>query len=275
MPSPFPGMDPFLEDPFLWPDVHHELIAGVRAQLNPKLRPRYVARVEQYTYLVDPDEAEEDAQIVPDLHVVERAGGAGGGGGTAVAVEAEVTPSVDVTGRLKRVVRQRYLEIREPRSREVVTCIEVVSPANKRAGAQGRLRFEERREKVRATPTGWVEIDLLRRGRPPSSLPFRRRPPYYVLIDRHDPNPQGPRRQLAWPVLRVPDRLPTIAVPLRLGERDVPLDLQAVLDKAYDQAAYDASIDYAADPPPPALAADDAAWLDGLLREAGLRPGAG
>jgi hypothetical protein len=46
MPSPFPGMDPYLESPTLWPDVHHELISGIRAALIGTLRPRYVARVE-------------------------------------------------------------------------------------------------------------------------------------------------------------------------------------------------------------------------------------
>ena len=46
MPSPFPGMDPYLERPSLWPDVYHELISQIRAALKPTLRPKYVARVE-------------------------------------------------------------------------------------------------------------------------------------------------------------------------------------------------------------------------------------
>jgi hypothetical protein len=59
MPSPFPGMDPYLETPELWPDVHHELISQIRSALNPTLRPHYVARVELRVYISDDDQIEE------------------------------------------------------------------------------------------------------------------------------------------------------------------------------------------------------------------------
>jgi hypothetical protein len=36
--SPFPGMDPYLESPAIWPDVHHEIISENRATLTPNLR---------------------------------------------------------------------------------------------------------------------------------------------------------------------------------------------------------------------------------------------
>ena len=47
MPSPFPGMDPFLEDPGLWPDVHHEIISEARALLNRGLGAKYVVRIQE------------------------------------------------------------------------------------------------------------------------------------------------------------------------------------------------------------------------------------
>ena len=50
MPSPFPGMDPYLESPTIWPDVHHRLISEIQSTLNPRLRPQYVARVELRVY---------------------------------------------------------------------------------------------------------------------------------------------------------------------------------------------------------------------------------
>src|ERR1700730_18292250 len=68
MPSPFPGMDPYLESPVIWPDVHHELISDIRAALNPHLRPRYVARVELRVYISDDDDPGRQA-LVHDLRV--------------------------------------------------------------------------------------------------------------------------------------------------------------------------------------------------------------
>src|ERR1700722_3282779 len=101
MPSPFPGMDPYLEDPDLWPDVHASLIAGIRELLAPQLRPRYVARVEQRTLLFDPDEPADELQVVPDVRVVEhrRRHHVSRGGGTAVAVKTAMP--LDVTGLVK------------------------------------------------------------------------------------------------------------------------------------------------------------------------------
>src|ERR1700692_584241 len=68
MPSPFPGMDPYLESPVIWPDVHHELISEIQAALNPHLRPRYVARVELRVYISDDDDPGRQA-LVPDVGV--------------------------------------------------------------------------------------------------------------------------------------------------------------------------------------------------------------
>ena len=255
MPSPFPGMDPYLEAADLWPDVHHELIGEIRAQLNPRLPAGYVARVEQYTFLFDPDDPGSDLYVVPDVRLMTDGRSTGGGGGTAT----QITPGVDVTGRTRRVARQRYLEVREVGGRGVVTCIEVLSPANKRPNAEGRRRFIQRRKDVTASAASWVEIDLLRGGRAATDLPIRPRPSYYALVDRPDAATDDGRRQVAWPVgLR--ERLPTIGVPLREPEADVPLDLQAALDAAYERGGYGRDRDYAAAPPPPKLSAADLAW---------------
>jgi hypothetical protein len=51
MPSPFPGMDPYVEDPRRWRNVHHELISCIRAQLAARLRPRYIVLVEERIYI--------------------------------------------------------------------------------------------------------------------------------------------------------------------------------------------------------------------------------
>lgn len=267
MPSPFPGMDPYLEEPGLWPDVHARLIAVVGELLTPTLRPRYVARVEQYTLLFDPSDPASELYIVRDVRVMERpvratTSAPAGNGAVAVA------EPIDVTGLLPNMARQRFLEIRDVANQQVVTVIEIVSPWNKRGGAAGRRRFQRKREEIGESDTNWLEIDLLRDGTRTIGIPDVPRSHYFAYADRTTADPEA-RRQLAWPIpLR--HRLPVLPVPLRPADADVPLDLQAALDAVYDRAGYDLDIDYAADPTPP-LEPEDAAWADGLLRAKGLR----
>jgi Protein of unknown function (DUF4058) len=69
MPSPFPGMNPYLEG-YLWPDVHHALASKIRQQLVPKLRPRYTARLE--IYLVEDTTPEAEIGILyPDVEILQ------------------------------------------------------------------------------------------------------------------------------------------------------------------------------------------------------------
>ena len=42
MPSPFPGMDPYLEAPDLWPDFQNNLAPEIQGHLNPQVTPKYV-----------------------------------------------------------------------------------------------------------------------------------------------------------------------------------------------------------------------------------------
>src|SRR5256885_754590 len=70
MPSPFPGMDPYLEEPGLWPDVHHRLISEIQSVLNDRLRPKYFARVEERIYVSDENDPGRTV-IIPDVRVME------------------------------------------------------------------------------------------------------------------------------------------------------------------------------------------------------------
>ena len=272
MPSPFPGMDPYLEEPDLWPDLHAELIGDIRAELNPLLRPNYMARIEQRVFNSDENDAARDL-IIPDVRVI--AGGPRGGrrrrrlatpatpSGPAAAVvsaaaAAAVIEPVEVETQFDDEVRQSFLRVMDVRDRSVVTVIEVLSPSNKVPGSAGRRSYQENREQVMSSPSHWVEIDLLRAG---ARMAVRGELPpydYLVHVSRAGQREGDRRRGQAWPV-PLAHPLPKVPVPLRDGDGDVWIDLQTVLDRAYDRAGYDVDVDYAADPVPP-LAGDAAGW---------------
>ncbi|MEM6313805.1 MAG: DUF4058 family protein [Planctomycetota bacterium] len=265
MPSPFPGMDPYLEAPDLWPDVHAELIVEFRAQLQPQVSPSYAARIEQYTFLADPDEMDEVVRIVPDVRVVDAGPG---GGGSATSVVAEAATGVEVTDALGLMERSRRLMLLDSRSRELITVIELLSPANKRQSGDGRDAFLDKRHEVTDSSASWLEIDLLRGGEPTVRVPQRRRTTYAAFLDRTPDPDKDHRRQYLFP-MPLRERLPILPVPLRSGEADVKLDLQAAVETAYARAQYQIDINYAETPPGPPLGEDDAAWMAGLVGERG------
>jgi hypothetical protein len=255
-------MDPYLEAPELWPDVHHELISQIRAALNPQLRPRYVARIELRVYVSDEDDPGREV-LIPDIRVEKgpkRKGAKKGKPPTAVAVAEPLTVSL-----LLDEIEEARVEIRERPSDALVTVIEVLSPANKIRGSRGRASFLEKRNDILGSDVHWVEIDLLRAGAPSvTRLPLVPSD-YRILVSR------APERGHAkyWP-FGVRQPLPPVPIPLRKPDGDVSLDLGAVLAAAYDHGAYDLSVDYRREPNPP-LSAEDAVWADELLRGRGLR----
>ncbi len=68
MPSPFPGMDPYLEG-YLWPDVHHRLASQISRQLAPQVQPKYVARLE-ISMVEDRSFEVEIGVMYPDVEIV-------------------------------------------------------------------------------------------------------------------------------------------------------------------------------------------------------------
>jgi len=256
-------MDPYLETPELWPDVHHELISQIRAALNPGLRPQYVARVELRVYVSDQDDPGREV-LVPDVRIEKRPKARGARKARRPAAVAVAEPII-IPFLVDPEIKEARLEIRERRSNDLVTVIEVVSPTNKIRGARGRVSFMEKRDGILASDVHWVEIDLLRAGQPSVTRPGLVPSDYRLMVSRGDDRRHG----RYWPV-SVRQALPPIGIPLRKPDADVPLDLNAVLAATYDRGAYDLSVDYRR-PPVPALATDDAAWADDLLSKAGLR----
>lgn len=251
MPSPFPGMDPFLEGQ-LWSDFHADFIPQIRARLVPRLAPDYVVNVEKSLYLLHEDD-EIERLVIPDVAVIESGHWTGGTeGGVALAVEPIVR-----TLPQPQTIRNSYLVIRSLRGRDVVTIIEVLSPWNKTG--DGRGEYLEKRDALLKSPVNLVELDLLRGGRrlptveplPPGDL--------FAFVSRGTQRPQT--NVYPWSLRRV---LPNIPIPLAPGDADVPLELQATFDETYDRAGYRYSVDYTA-PVEPRLNEPDTEWVRAAL----------
>jgi Protein of unknown function (DUF4058) len=264
MPSPFPGMDPYLEDPGLWPDVHHEILSAAREILNHQLRPKYLVRIEERVYISG--ENDPGRPVIPDVHISARSGWEGKPYWPRAGGRAEVAEPVEGNTMIEEEVHEAYLSIIDRAGQSVVTVIELLSPTNKVPGSQGRVSSEQKREEVLHSPSHWVEVDLLRGG--VGFRPWWLRSPceYFVHVSRAEKRPKG----LVWPI-RLSQHLPVITIPLRPEDPDASLDLQAVIATAYDRAGYDLSVDYGCDPVPP-LTGEWPGWADALLKARGLRP---
>lgn len=263
MPSPFPGMDPFLECQE-WEDFHTRFNTVLSDSLASRIGPRYVVRVERRVYVEGYGADEMPSGRAPffrsDAVVLERAEPEGGGA-VAAGTVATVEP-FECELPVPEERREAYLVIRLRETMEVVTVLETLSPANKRPGGDGRREYLQKREAILQSPTHLVEIDLLRGGlRLPTVTPL---PPgdYYAIVSRRQRRPKA--AVYAW-TLR--DRLPSILVPLKPGDPDVPLDLQDVFTTVYDRARYDLSLNYAAMLEPP-LGANDADWARRIVPSA-------
>jgi Protein of unknown function (DUF4058) len=262
MPSPFPGMDPYLEDPGLWSNVHNTLIAGYRDQLAAQLRPKYFVGLEERVYVTDESDERFKQQLrIPDVVVASRTDWEETTllpSGDASQVEV-AEPVVAITW-FEKEIHDVFLEIIDVKSHDVIAVIEVLSPSNKVPDSPGRESFEDKRREVMRSRSHWVEIDLLR-GNRMVSVPKKVGPhSYLVHISKRGQRPRG----LLY-AIRLSQRLPVIPIPLKPGDPDARLDMQTVLDEAYDRAGYDLRIDYRADPNPP-LSGKLATWADQLLR---------
>jgi hypothetical protein len=263
MSSPFPGMDLYLEEPGLWPDVHNSLIGVIREFLVRRLSPKYYARIEERIYVSDEDDPGRTV-IIPDVRVDERPSRAAPGG-TASAATLEIAEPLVIDTLLDDEIHEPFVEVIDRANRQVVTVIEVVSPTNKVAAAHGRESYRRKRLEVLHSPSHWLEIDLLRAGTRWIPRQMTPRGDYFVFLSRAEHRPTS----YLWPI-RLPERLPVVAVPLKDGDADVPLDLQAALETVYERAGYDRVVDYR-QPPEIGLSEEQAAWADQLLKDKNLR----
>lgn len=288
MPSPFPGMDPYLESPEVWPDLHDRLATLMSAQLNESLPRSYYAQLEMRPEIGIVNRP-ASRRVVPDVSVVRTPRHhpqVDGTSGVAVLERVSVQPRHDLSPAVVLSIsterfRHKVVEVRDSsRGHELVTLIEIVSPSNKRSGPDRDAYVTKQRE-VLASDASLVQIDLIRAGERPfgddvlgsiyTEIPDRA-DDYMVLVDRAAGRAQASIGRLEAFPASLREMLPCFPVPLRSGDKDVPLDLQYAFNRAYDTGPYArGAVDYDAPLPPPALAADDAAWVDGLLRTAGIR----
>jgi hypothetical protein len=252
MPSPFPGMDPYLESQPLWQDFHGSMLPAIKGQLQQQLPANYVVWSDIYVWLHEPDY--ETRRGKPDDFITSLKPSTGGSGlVTLPAPATSILPAVRREG-------NKYLKIKEVQSDRVITVIEFLSPTNKTPGVDHDAFLAKRNEYL-ATKTNIVEIDLHRTG---LRMPMGEPPPpvadYYILICRAADFP----KTAIWP-FGVRDPLPDVPIPLKPEDGIVTLRLKECFDLAYDQGPYRKVVDYSKPPGIP-LQRDDANWAAEWLR---------
>jgi hypothetical protein len=265
MPSPFPGMDPYLEDRDIYPDFHDRFVTYLAEVAQPALPDPYLSGIGQRAWIeVSERYVEPDVEVFrsPRQAVVES------GGGTSVSTHTASEPIVIHVPHDEH--REPFVEIYIGRrnDRRLVTVIELLSRTNKSPGEHGRDLYVRKQREVLDSKVKLVEIDLLRAGLHTTAVPelrLRRKVPrfdYHVCIHRFD----NLEDFFVHPV-QLEEPLPTIQVPLLPEDGSVAINLQAVFDRCYDAGPYSREIDYQQDQPDPPFTADQSTWFRELMKQ--------
>jgi len=242
MPSPFPGMDPYIEDHSLWGDFHNSLANAIRTQLNAKIRPNYYAR---------------QIPCVADETL-----GIGRTNYASTTAIAEPPLMVESKVEIEEPLTLHSVEIYTAVDDELVAVVEILSPINKRSGRNAQEQYLRKRQDILNTTTvHFFEIDLLRGGNRPPLLRPVPEAPYYMLLSRADLRP----RVTVWPI-QLTDSLPVVMMPLKHPDADVELDMRQAVAEVYEQGAYDLQINYADPPPLPSLSPQQQEFVDKVLQ---------
>ncbi|HZG39649.1 MAG TPA: DUF4058 family protein [Nodosilinea sp.] len=249
MHNPFPGMNPYLEQPGLWPQVHNRLIVALADAITPQVAPKYRVSIEERVYTTtDP---------LPLVGIADVALAQRGDAPRRSESTAQLTPPRRVQVPLPVKITERFLEVRLVQTNLLICVIEVLSPTNKRTG-EGRTAYETKRQKILASATHLVEIDLLRSGLPlPLGDPNRK--PYSILVSRSSDRPNAELYEFD-----LPDPIPYFPVPLQVNDPEPVIDLQQVVNELYTRARLDLAIDYS-QPVKPDLSESEITWITGIL----------
>jgi hypothetical protein len=260
MPSPFPGMDPWLEGSGFFPDVHHSLIFLLKESLNASLPEGYAAFSNRLVWT-------EDTQIrEPDVGVLNGKGRKTGSnlqeleGLVAVAVEP-----------IPEEVEEIYLEILDLEAdKQLITVIEILSHSNKLASGAGRTAYKKKQQEFLAAGVNIVELDLLRKGTHTTLVPL-------ALLKNLNSNFSyhvsvvtcGENHQYFANAISMQQSLPTIGIPLKAGDKLPVVDIQGILNRIYDMSRYSLMVKYS-QPPEYPLTPDQQQWANTILTQSGL-----
>jgi len=257
--SPFPGMDHYLEQD--WLDVHSRLMYVICDQLQDQLPRDLCARMESRVVVEREDDEPSDH---PDVRIVETRLS-----GTAVLERPQastIEPDLFLVEARGEPATQRFVQIVDSQTRSrVVTTIELISPSNKRPGPGMRLYLTKRDECLDGG-VNFVEIDLTRSGDRDAVLPMlgRLQPrPTYVGCVRRAERPTN----VAVYLMPLAQPIKPKRIPLRPSDEDAILQLQPIVETAYDRGRYD-TLDYSRPLDPP-LAGAEAEFAEGVLQQAG------
>jgi hypothetical protein len=273
MKSPFPGMDPFVEDRGLWPDFHDDLIAEIKRSLAALLPERYFVQTGERAYVVLAGTDEKETKpTYPDVGIEKPTRGQRAlvSGAVAVAEAGANAGSITMRAFIDERFRENFIDIyiAEPETR-LVTCIEVLSPSNKQSGKKGWKLYLRKRNGLFLGKANLVEIDLLRNGRRMPMVEPWPQSPYYLLVGREGHVPYC----RVWPAY-FQKPLPEIPVPLASPDPDISLALQPMIEAVYERSRYGRRLDYSKPLTPP-LGREESAWLAERLRgneERGSKP---
>lgn len=245
-------MNPYLEQEDVWHVFHEQFCNRCFEALVSQVRPSYIVKIDHHVYIHE--HAADERRLIGRGDVMVSASR-----GSPAPPGAPATATAPAYGRVPAAVdveRESFIEIRDRQDRQLVTVVELLSPANKKAGPD-RDQYSAKRRQLFASGAHFVEIDLLRGWQ---RLPIEDLPDcdYYALVSQVEERP----RVGLWP-LRLRDPLPEIPVPLRAPDPSARLDLQRILQEAYDAGGYEDYV-YTGSPQPP-LHPQDAGWARGLI----------
>ena len=260
MQCPFPGMDPYLEAPAYFPDLHQRMIVYLADEIQPLLAPRFHARIGERVYVVEPSRI-----IYPDITIIERQPEP-----TFHSSNPQPdTPTVLIASEAE--MREPFIEIHDIEQNRIVTVIEMLSPINKTRGARGRGMYMRKQRQVLHSDANLVEIDLLRGGEhtvciPIGMMQFLPQHHYKICVNR-----SWMRNRFEVYAFTVRQRFPRVGIPLAKGTDDAVVDLGNVFKQCYERGGYGMMIDYSVDPPPPPFDEDDLKWLHEQLVKVDVR----
>jgi hypothetical protein len=256
----FPGMDPYLEDARVWSTFHHRFVVYLADYLQPRLRPRYSASIDDRVYVEGPERfVQPDVTVRWKLRPSRE---------TSATASLAVLDAPIVVEAEPLEIHEPYISIRDRRAnKHIITVIEVLSPTNKYSGT-GRDQYLTKQAETLSSDAHLVEIDLLRTGPHVLAVPeylARNFGPYHYLMCINRAQRLRGRYEL-YP-RRLPERLPRIRIPLADDDPDVDLDVQAVVERTYEAGDYRDDTDYDAPCVPP-LPPEDQEWANGVIRAA-------